>query len=65
MAKIDFDYEIADERLLAYSHIPLLDRLKWLDEARRFTLLVRAAPVVPRPAQQAETSAGGEADAVS
>lgn len=48
MGRIDFEYEISDERLLAYSRIPLLDRLKWLDEVRRFTLLARAAPVVAR-----------------
>lgn len=45
--RIDFRYEISDERLLAYSRVPLLDRLKWLDELRRFTLAARAAPRVP------------------
>ena len=30
--RIDFSYEISDERLLAYSRVPLLDRLRWLDE---------------------------------
>jgi hypothetical protein len=63
MAKIDFDYEISDERLLAYSRVPLLDRLKWLDEARRFTLMVRAAPTVLRTDPPA--GSGGETDAVS
>ena len=46
MQQIDFHYEISDERLIAYSRVPLLDRLKWLDEIRRFTLAVRAAPTV-------------------
>ncbi len=46
MQQPDFHYEISDERLIAYSRVPLLDRLKWLDEVRRFTLAVRAAPTV-------------------
>ena len=46
--RIDFHYEISDERLIAYSRIPLLDRLKWLDEVRRFTLAVRSAPVADK-----------------
>ena len=29
--RMDFSYEISDERLLAYSQLPLLDRLRWLD----------------------------------
>lgn len=42
--RADFAYEISDERLIAYGRIPLLDRLRWLDEVRRFTLMVRNAP---------------------
>jgi len=38
---LDFSYEISDERLLAYSQLPIVDRLRWLDEVRRFTLMVR------------------------
>ncbi len=50
MQQLDFYYEISDERLLAYHRVPLLDRLKWLDEIRRFTLVARAAPdVAERP----------------
>jgi hypothetical protein len=48
MDRIDFSYEISDERLLAYSLLPILDRLRWLDEVRCFTLMVRQAPTVPR-----------------
>jgi hypothetical protein len=44
---VDFSYEISDERLLAYSQVPLLDRLRWLDGVRRFTMMVRLAPSVP------------------
>ncbi|MBI4990014.1 MAG: hypothetical protein HZC23_14455 [Rhodocyclales bacterium] len=54
MDKVDFSYEIADERLIAYSRLAPLDRLRWLDEVRRFTLLVRAAPPVPHAAASAE-----------
>jgi len=55
---IDFDYEISDERLLAYSRMPVLDRLRWLDELRCFTLMMRAAPEVPHAAAGADGSAG-------
>lgn len=48
--RIDFSYEISDERLIAYSEMPLIDRLRWLDEVRRFTLMVRQAPTVPAAA---------------
>lgn len=47
MERLDFHYEISDERLLAYSCMPVLDRLKWLDDVRRFTLMMRAAPDIP------------------
>lgn len=46
--RMDFSYEISDERLLAYSQLPILDRLRWLDEVRQFTLMVRQAPIVER-----------------
>lgn len=48
MERMDFSYEISDERLLAYSRLPIIDRLRWLDEVRRFTLMVRQAPTVQR-----------------
>jgi hypothetical protein len=48
MERMDYSYEISDERLLAYSQLPILDRLRWLDEVRRFTLMVRLAPTVQR-----------------
>jgi hypothetical protein len=46
MEKIDFSYELSDERLLAYSRLSLYDRLRWLDGLRRFTALVRTATTV-------------------
>lgn len=48
MERMDFSYEISDERLLAYSQLPIMDRLRWLDEVRLFTLMVRQAPTVQR-----------------
>ncbi len=52
MERMDFSYEISDERLLAYSQLPILDRLCWLDEVRRFTLMVRQAPTVRRKSNE-------------
>lgn len=39
----DYAYEVTDEQLLRYSAMPAIARLRWLDEARRFTLLARDA----------------------
>ena len=33
-----FDYRVSDEQLRAYMALPLIARLQWLEEARRFTL---------------------------
>lgn len=43
MEKYDYDYELTDEQLLYYSSLPAIARLRWLDQARRFTLLGRRA----------------------
>lgn len=43
MQVLDFYHVIPDERLIAYSQVPLLDRLRWLDEVCRFTQAMRAA----------------------
>ena len=43
MEKIDFYYEISEDRLRLYSRLSLLERLKWLDDVRRFTFLMRTA----------------------
>ena len=42
----DYSYELSDEQLLYYSALPAIAKLRWLDEARRFTLLARRARVV-------------------
>jgi hypothetical protein len=33
-----FSYWVSDEQLRAYMALPLIERLWWVDEARRFTL---------------------------
>ncbi|MDD4882334.1 MAG: hypothetical protein PHX10_12210 [Gallionellaceae bacterium] len=44
MQTLDFYHVIPDDRLIAYSRVPLIERLKWLDAVCRFTLAVRSAP---------------------
>ncbi|MDP2810034.1 MAG: hypothetical protein Q8O34_07770 [Rhodocyclaceae bacterium] len=44
--KIEFDCGRTDEQLIACSSLPIHDRLQWMDEVRRFTLMVREAPTV-------------------
>jgi hypothetical protein len=34
-----FGYWVSDEQLIAFAKLSPLERLRWLDEARRFTLL--------------------------
>lgn len=43
MEKIDFAYEISEERLRAYRRVSLYDRLRWLEDLCRFTKMMRAA----------------------
>jgi hypothetical protein len=33
-----FSYWVNDEQLRAYAALPLIERLRWVDDARRFTL---------------------------
>jgi hypothetical protein len=40
----DYHYELSDEQLLHGLSMTPLERLTWLDEARRFVLALRAAP---------------------
>jgi hypothetical protein len=43
IASIDFSYSISEERLRAYASVPDIERLRWLDELVRFTMMWRAA----------------------
>lgn len=56
MRTVDCRYTISDERLLAYAQVPLLDRLRWLDELARFTLPWREAPRAETTGEQARDS---------
>ena len=47
MPRLDFRYSISDERLIAYSRVPLEERLRWLEELAVFTQMWRAAPRAP------------------
>ena len=53
----DFSYHISDERLLAWAKVQVLEKLQMLDDLRRFTLAVRAAPVVNSPTSTTNPSA--------
>jgi len=41
----DYWYEVTDEQIREHLARSPLDRLRWLDEARRFTQLARSAPL--------------------
>jgi hypothetical protein len=43
-----FGYWVSDEQLEAYAKLTPLERLQWLDEALRFTLLARSEEVRER-----------------
>ncbi len=38
-----FSYWVSDEQLRAYLAMPLIERLKWVDDARRFTLAAQTS----------------------
>ena len=48
MRTVDCSYTISEERIRAYLAVPEIERLRWLDELVRFTLMWRAAPEVSR-----------------
>ncbi|HEY6720902.1 MAG TPA: hypothetical protein VI363_04625 [Burkholderiales bacterium] len=52
MAKIDYEYEITEERIRAYLKVPEIDRLRWLEELSAFTSMVRQAPAAYTPVNQ-------------
>lgn len=52
--RLEFSYQISDERLLAWAQRPIIERLQMLDDMRRFTLAVRAAPTVDKKVQNPE-----------
>jgi len=44
MAKIDFEYEVTEEQVRRFRQIPLIDRLRWVEEICVFTKMARQAP---------------------
>ena len=46
--KVDYEYEISEERIRAYLEIPEIERLRWLEELCVFTNMFRQAPEVAR-----------------
>lgn len=44
MAKIDYEYHATEAQVLRYQQVPLIDRLRWLEEICIFTKMVRQAP---------------------
>jgi hypothetical protein len=56
MRTVDCRYTISDERLRAYAQVPLIERLRWLDEIVRFTQLWREAPLAPASEEQSADS---------
>ncbi len=44
MPRYDYAYQLSDEQLRRYMALAPEAKLRWLDEARRFTLLARDAP---------------------
>lgn len=43
MASHDYSYERSDEQILYYSALPAIAKLRWLDDAWRFTMMARQA----------------------
>ncbi len=60
MRKIDFSYEISEERLRAYARLSLYDRLRWLEDLCRFTALMRIA--ASRDFSQGEKTPSGQSN---
>jgi hypothetical protein len=59
MRTTDFSYTITEERLREYAKLPDVERLRWLDELVRFTLMWRAAPAL-NPRGPGNAAAPGE-----
>ncbi len=62
--KIDYEYEISEERIRAYLDIPEIERLRWLEEICVFTNMFRQAPEVvrcePAPLAPGRSATGSE-----
>lgn len=47
--KIDYEYEISEERIRAYLAVPEIERLRWVEEMCILAKQFREAPVVREP----------------
>ena len=48
VAKIDYEYETNEEKVRAYLQVPVIERLRWLEELCALTYMVREAPTTYR-----------------
>ena len=64
MRTVDCSYEISEERIRAYLAVPEIERLRWLDELVRFTMMWRAAPQagLSHPSPEASPCVRGEGE---
>jgi hypothetical protein len=46
MRTVDCRYTVSEARLRAYAAVPLIERLRWLEDLARFTQIWRAAPTI-------------------
>ena len=60
MAKIDYEYEITEERVRAYLKVPEIDRLRWLEELCAFTSMARQAATTYAPGRSLPASEKSE-----
>lgn len=51
MAKIDYEYQVTAAQVRRYQQVPLIDRLRWLEEICVFTKMVQQAPHTRRAAR--------------
>lgn len=52
MKPVDYYYSPTDEELRAYAELTPLERLTRLDNLRRFTIMLRAAPTMSKQAAE-------------
>jgi hypothetical protein len=61
MRPVDFSYVLSEERIRAYLEVPEIERLRWLEDMVRLTLMWRAAPEMRLSQSSADDS--GKRDA--
>ena len=57
-AKVGYTYYVSDEQLIQYATLTALERLTWLDQARRFVLLAETEQTARRRAWLRNERAG-------